>query len=107
LALLKTGLIDKTYSNETRSRIVLGDEVKTVKKLKGVEAGITLTHYLKNPLSKELPGLMLEPLNSSSLHVFAQPKSMNGFHLNNPHSLYFTIFLLRFALGVFQWYERK
>lgn len=88
-------------------KLVLGDEVETVKRIPmGAEADITLTHYLKNPLSNDLLGFLLEPLNSSGLRIFVLPKSMNRFHLNSPHSSYIFFFLLRLALGVFQWCER-
>jgi hypothetical protein len=79
-------------------KLVLGDGVEAVKIYLvpivhvGVEAGITLTHYRKNSLRKELPGLLLEPLNKNSLHFFVQHESTNGFLLNNPHSLYFNLF---------------
>jgi hypothetical protein len=35
-----------------------------------IEAAIALAHLLTDPLSEELPGLLLEPLYHSGLEVF-------------------------------------
>jgi hypothetical protein len=40
-----------------------------------VEAGIPLTYQLMDPLCKELPGPLLEPLHHHGLDVFVQPES--------------------------------
>jgi hypothetical protein len=39
------------------------------------KAGIPLMHQLMDPLCKELPGLLLEPLPHCGLDIFVQPKS--------------------------------
>jgi hypothetical protein len=52
----------------------------------GTAEGIPLTHQPMDPLCKELPGLLLEPLHHYyGLYIFVQPESMALYHFLDTH----------------------
>jgi hypothetical protein len=73
---LTKGIFIEVCSNETCSRIVLGEGIEAIKNcLHGGEASIPLTYPPMNPLHKDLPGLLVEPLHHHGLDVFLQSES--------------------------------
>jgi hypothetical protein len=53
----------------------------------GIDTDIPLKFQLMEPLHKELPGSLLEPLHHYGLDVFLKLKSTNRVHLNIPQHL--------------------